>query len=155
MWRKPPHSQGGRSRGRGGRGSPRGRGGGRHQREQLQRHWADRVRDIVLASRECLAFTAGMTLEQYRLDVKVHKAVLMNLVIIGEAAKYTPGRVTRQHASIPWDDLRELRNFVVHVYFRVEARLVWETVQRELPAVVRKLDQVLRDAGEDYSAGPG
>jgi uncharacterized protein with HEPN domain len=123
----------------------RGRGGGRGQREreQQRRHWADRVRDIVLASQECIAFTAGMTLAEYAADLKTQKAVLMNLVIIGEAAKYTPGRIVRQHPSIGWEDLRELRNFVVHVYFRVEPRLVWETVHRELPAVVRRLEKVL------------
>jgi uncharacterized protein with HEPN domain len=120
----------------------------RHEREQLRRHWADRVRDIVIASRECIAFTAGMTLEQYGADLRTHKAVLMNLVIIGEAAKYTPARITRKHPSIAWDDLRELRNFVVHVYFRVEPRRVWETVHRELPAIVRKLEQLLRETGQ-------
>jgi uncharacterized protein with HEPN domain len=129
-------------RGRRRRGFPRRR----HEREQLQRHWADRVRDIVLASKECIDFTAGLTLEQYQQDTKTHKAVLMNLVIIGEAAKYTPARVSRQHPSIPWGDLRELRNFVVHVYFRVEPRLVWETVHRELPAVVRRLEDLLRES---------
>lgn len=133
-----------RRRNRRGRGFPRGR----HEREQLRRHWADRVRDIVLASKECIAFTAGMTLEQYRQDLKTHKAVLMNLVIIGEAAKYTPARIVRQHPAIAWDDLREFRNFVVHVYFRVEPRLVWETVHRELPAVARRLERVLHESGE-------
>jgi len=151
VWPKGGGSQGGGGR-RGGRQRgphhgnrfPRAR---RHEREQLNRHWADRVRDIVLACHECAAFTAGLTLEQYARDVRTHKAVLMNLVIIGEAAKYTPGRITRTHPSIAWDDLRELRNFVVHVYFRVEHRLVWETVHRELPHVARRLEELLRDGG--------
>jgi uncharacterized protein with HEPN domain len=119
----------------------------RHEREQAQRHWAERVRDIVVASRECIEFTAGMTLEQFAADIRTQKAVLMNLVIIGEAAKFTPGRVVKQHPAVGWEDMRELRNFVVHVYFRVEARLVWETVHRELPAVVRRLEGVLAEGG--------
>jgi uncharacterized protein len=131
LWRKGPHRR-----------HPHPR---RHEREQVQRHWADRVRDIVVASKECLEFTSGMTLEQFAADLKTQKAVLMNLVIIGEAAKFTPGRIVRQHPAVAWEDMRELRNFVVHVYFRVEPRLVWETVHRELPAVARRLEAILAD----------
>jgi uncharacterized protein with HEPN domain len=104
------------------------------------------VRDIVIAGRECIAFTAGMTEAEFALDLRTQKAVLMNLIIIGEAARFMPAKIMAMHPGVAWDDLRELRNFVVHVYFRVEARMVWETVRGELPGIVKRLGQAVEAA---------
>jgi uncharacterized protein with HEPN domain len=121
------------------------RRGGRRVEERDLRHWQDRLHDIMVASRECLHFTDGMTLEQFQADLKTRKAVQMNLIIIGEAARFTPPRIAARATGVPWEDLRELRNFVVHVYFRVESRLVWETVRGELPGVIHNIDKMLAE----------
>lgn len=36
-----------------------------------------------------------------------------------------------------------MRNTLVHAYFDVDLRIVWETVERDLPELVRQLRKLL------------
>jgi uncharacterized protein with HEPN domain len=41
-----------------------------------------------------------------------------------------------------------MRNVVVHEYFGVDARILWETAQRDLPPLVAPLQEILEGSGE-------
>jgi uncharacterized protein with HEPN domain len=45
----------------------------------------------------------------------------------------------RQHDSIPWTSMKGMRNRIAHGYFDIDLEIVWETVQRNLPALREKL----------------
>ena len=57
----------------------------------------------------------------------------MNFIIIGEAASLIPDEITEQYNEIPWHLMRAMRNRIVHVYFQVDEKLMWDTVQNDLP----------------------
>ena len=40
--------------------------------------------------------------------------------------------------------MRAMRNRLVHVYFSVDERLLWETIQNDLPVLVPALQSLLR-----------
>jgi len=48
-----------------------------------------------------------------------------------------------QHPEIPWADMRDMRNIVVHAYFDVQSQIVWRTVQEDLPKLKQQIDQLL------------
>ena len=45
------------------------------------------------------------------------------------------------------DDAVRLRNRLIHGYFNVDPELVWQTVSRELPALLPTLRALVSDAG--------
>ena len=47
-----------------------------------------------------------------------------------------------QHPQIPWDVIKGMRNTLVHEYFRVRLDVVWETVERDLPTLVKELERI-------------
>jgi uncharacterized protein with HEPN domain len=47
------------------------------------------------------------------------------------------------HPQLPWREMRDLRNFVVHEYFGVDHRIVWETLQKNLPPLLPLLRQLI------------
>lgn len=51
------------------------------------REWPDRVRDILDAIAETQFFTHGMSLADFKADTKTVKAVELNFIIIGKAAR--------------------------------------------------------------------
>ena len=106
----------------------------------LPRSWQARLRDILAAVEEILAFTEDMDFEAFAADARTQKAVLADFAIIGEAAGHLPEDLCNAHPGIPWQDMRDMRNFVVHAYFSVEPGVVWETIKSDLP----KLAQALR-----------
>lgn len=107
------------------------------------RIWQDRLRDILDAIAEIQKFTHGMEYASFRDDDKSVRAVEMNFIIIGEAANQIPNEVEEQYPEIPWHLMRAMRNRIVHAYFSVDEKLMWDTIQQDLPPLVPILKKLL------------
>lgn len=107
------------------------------------RDWRDRVRDILDAIAEIQKFTRGMDYETFREDDKAVRAVEMNFIIIGEAANQIPEEVEEKHINIPWNLMRAMRNRIVHVYFKIDEKLMWDTIKNDLPPLIPQLEKLL------------
>ena len=108
------------------------------------RDWQVRVTDILGAIAAIQEFTAGMDYASFVRDQKTVDAVLLDISVIGEAAGYVPENVVSAHSEIPWRDMREMRNVVVHAYFRIDNEILWDTVQFNLPAIRPPLKRLLQ-----------
>ena len=102
----------------------------------LPRDWQDRVRDILDAIAEIQKFTDGMKFESFKDDEKTIRAVEMNFIIIGEAAGQIPQEIEDEYPTIPWHLMRAMRNRIVHAYFEVDEKLMWDTIQTDLPSLI-------------------
>jgi uncharacterized protein with HEPN domain len=107
------------------------------------RGWQDRIRDILDAIAEIQKFTRGMDYEAFKKDDKSVRAVEMNFIIIGEAANQISEEIEEKYPSIPWNLMRAMRNRIVHVYFRVDEKLMWDTIQNDLPPLIPELEKLL------------
>lgn len=103
------------------------------------RAWQQRVQDILAAIREIQSFVGGQTFDQFANDTRTLKAVLADFTIIGEAAGHIPEDVQDANPKIAWRQMRDMRNIVVHVYFAVNPRIVWDTIHNDLPALETQL----------------
>jgi uncharacterized protein with HEPN domain len=107
------------------------------------RDWRDRIQDILDAIKEIREFTRGLDFETFREDDKSIRAVEMNFIIIGESASQIPEEVEEKHPEIPWSLMRAMRNRIVHGYFEVDEKLMWDTVQNDLPPLIDPLKNLL------------
>jgi uncharacterized protein with HEPN domain len=107
------------------------------------RDWRDRIRDILDAIAEIQQFTRGMDYETFKEDDKSIRAVEMNFIIIGEAANQIPEEIEEKYTAIPWTLMRAMRNRIVHVYFKVDEKLMWDTIQTDLPPLIPELEKLL------------
>ena len=69
-------------------------------------------------------------------------AVVRELEILGEAANQVSDSMKEEHPEIPWFKMRGLRNFVIHEYFSVNEKIVWDTCKENLPGVKVQLEQL-------------
>jgi uncharacterized protein with HEPN domain len=84
-----------------------------------------------------------MDFEAFSTDVKTVKAVELDLFVIGKTTNRIPDRVQEMNPQIPWALMRAMRNRLVHVYFSIDAGLLWDTVQNDLPALETTLKPLL------------
>ena len=106
------------------------------------RDWKFRIQDILDAVRAVRQYTQGMEFETFIVDRRTVDAVVRNLIIIGEAAVQVPEDICLKYPEVPWYDMRGMRNFVVHEYFRASDAVIWDTVQMDLaplPALLKKI----------------
>lgn len=107
------------------------------------RGWRERIQDILDAITEIQAFTAGMDFEAFQADDKTIRAVELNFIIIGEVASQLGDEIEEQHPEIPWHMLRAMRNRIVHAYFSVDLKLLWDTIFSDLPPLIPRLEKLL------------
>lgn len=106
---------------------------------------SDYLQHILEAIRLARGYCEGSNLEEFLADTKTQQAVLLNLIIIGEAAtkictEYP--EFSAAHPLIPWKQMRGMRNRLAHGYFAVNFEIVWDTVQSALPELEHKLETV-------------
>ena len=107
------------------------------------REWRLRIEDILAALEKIRQYTARTSLEQFRSNSMAVEAVLYNLMIIGEAARFVPNEIVERHPTIDWNKMRAMRNIMVHEYFGADLGIVWQTLQTDLPPLVRELRGIL------------
>jgi uncharacterized protein with HEPN domain len=101
------------------------------------------------------SFVDGLGKDDFLEDKRTQQAVIMSLIIIGEAAtKVMEGYAafTHAHPEVPWHNMRGMRNRMAHGYFHINLNVVWETAQEWLPALLKQLPAVRQDAdGENHN----
>lgn len=107
------------------------------------RDWQNRVKDVLAAISEIREFTSGITFNEFQSDRKTIRAVLYNLAIIGEAVRGIPAELEASHPEIPWNDVRGMRNIVIHEYFQVNLSIIWQTIQEDLVSLELSLRQLI------------
>lgn len=70
-----------------------------------------------------------------KLIEKTQDAVIRNLEIIGEAARTIPDEVKDETAEIEWYKIVALRNMLIHEYFGVNLKIIWDVIQNKLNAL--------------------
>ncbi len=107
------------------------------------RAWKFRIEDILEAIEDVIRLTNGMTYSSFCADNKTTKAVLYNMAVIGEAARRVPANITLHHPEVPWREMGDMRNVVIHEYFGVDREILWKTIQQEFPPLLPLLKEIL------------
>ena len=103
------------------------------------------VYDIWESIEKIKRYTEGMTQENFQNDEKTTDAVVRNFEIIGEAAGRLPEDFTDRHSEIEWVKIIGLRNRIVHEYFGVDLPIIWQILQKDLPAFKASLKNIRYD----------
>ena len=79
-------------------------------------------------------------------DPRTQDAVVRNIEIIGEATRGVSDATRTAHPEIPWRDMADMRNKVIHDYFRTDLEVVWDVVTNDLPPLRQQIDGLLATA---------
>ncbi|OGI68964.1 hypothetical protein A3A09_01945 [Candidatus Nomurabacteria bacterium RIFCSPLOWO2_01_FULL_42_20] len=66
-------------------------------------------------------------------DKKTYEAVMMNFIIIGEAIKNIYEQVREKYPKVEWKEIMDMRNMLVHEYWGIDEKVVWDTIKKDLP----------------------
>lgn len=98
--------------------------------------------DIVQCISNLIKYTQNCTLEQFLNDQKTKDAIIRNLEIIGEASSKLPLEFREKYDHIPWARIIGMRNKVIHEYFEIEEKIIWEIATEdaiELYGLIKKI----------------
>jgi uncharacterized protein with HEPN domain len=94
----------------------------------MKREFLDYVEDVIEAMSNSEKFVRGMKYEEFIGDQKTIYAVVRALEIIGEAVRKIPASVRNRYPEIPWKNMAGMRDKLIHEYFGMNLRIVWDAV---------------------------
>lgn len=89
-------------------------------------------------------FLDAKTAEDFLRDKQLYFAIVKNLEIIGEAAYMLTKEFREAHIEISWDDIIRMRHVLVHGYYQIDSRIIWATVQDDLPELKGQIEVCLK-----------
>ena len=113
---------------------------------------ADYVGHMQQAATDACGFVDGLAKDAFLEDKRTQQAVVMSLIIIGEAAAKAMdsyAEFAQTHPEVPWRSMRGMRNRIAHGYFEINLDLVWDTVQTALPELLKQLHAVRKDVEDE------
>ena len=93
------------------------------------------VEEMLDYIEQAISYVRGMTFEQYSSDRKTQRAVERCIEVISEGSRHIPDEIKARRPDIPWRDVATIGNVFRHEYHTIAARIVWDTVRLDLPAL--------------------
>lgn len=103
---------------------------------------SERLLDILSAINRVLAKT-GTGSAPFQADEMLQVWAIHHLQIIGEACRCLSQQFRLRHPDEVWGKATGLRHLLVHHYFEIDAALVWNVIEQDLPALKEKVTTIL------------
>lgn len=99
--------------------------------------------DVARYAQQSLDFVQALDEAQWSSDTRTQAAVLYYIAVIGEAVKRLSSGFRDQHPDIPWADIDGTCDKVIHQYDRIRLDVIWNTVQQDIPELLRLITPLL------------
>jgi uncharacterized protein with HEPN domain len=105
----------------------------------MPRDYKASLEDILEAIEKINEYANDLTYEEFSEDSKTIDAVIRNLEIIGEASRNIPKEIRSRYSDIKWQRIISLRNVLIHEYFGITLKVIWDIVKNKLPLLEKQI----------------
>jgi uncharacterized protein with HEPN domain len=85
----------------------------------------------------------GLKYEDFFKDETLKRAFLRSLEVIGQAVKNISNEVKEKYPEIEWRKIAGMRDKLIHEYFGVDYKIVWDVILNEIPDLKNKIKMIL------------
>ena len=93
---------------------------------------------VLEAAEKIERYLRGVEYEKFLKDDLLKDGVIHELQIIGEAAKRLSPSFKDKY-DLPWIGIAGIRDKIVHDYFTVNLKIIWDTAKNDVSALKQKL----------------
>lgn len=97
--------------------------------------------DMLGYARRVRAKLAGVTRAEFQANEDLQIIVGHCIQVIGEAASRVSTATTTAHPEIAWERIVGMRHKIVHDYFKVDLKVVWDAATNDLPELIAALER--------------
>lgn len=102
------------------------------------------LNDILISIKRIEDYVKNLSFREFSKDQKTIDAVIRNLEIIGEAVKKIPHEI-RSRYVYDWRSVAGLKDILIHKYFGVSKKIIWDIVKNELFELEKLIKKILEN----------
>ncbi len=92
-----------------------------------------------------MEFKEGVDYTAFAENKLLKFGIFYNVAIIGEAAYKLTKDFIATHPDVPWRDIINMRHILVHGYYQIDADILWETINHDLPPLKEAIERYLQE----------
>ncbi|MBC8486617.1 MAG: DUF86 domain-containing protein [Bacteroidetes bacterium] len=104
-----------------------------------------RMLHIIDAIQEIEFYNSNANFEKFKKTSIIRFASIKQLEIIGEATNRISDEIKTLYPNIQWRRIVGLRNILIHEYFGVDAKVVWDIIQNDIPILKKGIKVILEN----------
>lgn len=85
-----------------------------------------------------------VSFDDFKNNITLQDASIRRMEIIGEAVKNLDKEIIKKNKKVDFVKVARMRDKLIHHYFGVDARLVWETIKNDLPNFKKDVEEILK-----------
>ena len=99
-------------------------------------HIYDAILEIELYVKDCNYNT-------FQDNTMMQFACVKQLEIIGEAANHITPHFKKLYAKIQWREIIGLRNLLIHEYFGIDTKIVWDIIKTDIVSLKLQVKEII------------
>ncbi len=103
-----------------------------------------RLQHISDAIKEIEGYIKNKYYEDFQSNSMMQFASVKQLEIIGEASNQLTEHFKKLYKEIEWREIVGLRNILIHEYFGIDTKIVWDILQIDLPKLKIQVEEILK-----------
>ncbi len=96
-------------------------------------------------AREAVEMARGRFRVDLDTDRQMNLALVRLMEVIDEAATRVPEDFHRRYPEVPWRDVADLRNRLIHGYDTIDFDRLWTIIKQDLPPLIEQLEAIVRE----------
>ena len=101
------------------------------------------LRQMLTYATEAAEMAAQLSRIDLDVDLIRTRALVHTMELIGETASRVAEEDREKYPGIPWQDIVDLRNRLIHGYDRIDYDTLLQIVQHDLPALMAELRLIM------------
>jgi uncharacterized protein with HEPN domain len=102
-----------------------------------------RLQHISDSIKEIEKYIENSSYEDFQSNSMMQFATVKQLEIIGEASSKLTNHFRNLYKEIEWREIVGLRNILIHEYFGIDTKIVWDILQIDLPKLKIQVEDIL------------
>ena len=103
-----------------------------------------RLQHIAEAIKEIENYISNSSYEDFQSNSMMQFATVKQLEIIGEASNQLTEHFRKLYKEVEWREIVGLRNILIHEYFGIDTKIVWDILQIDLPKLKAQVEEILK-----------
>ena len=101
------------------------------------------LKHIIEYCDKLLQFTANIDYTIFEKSDLHKDACSLCILQIGELVHNLTDEFKRTHDTVPWRQIRSMRNIVAHHYGSVDAETLWDTIFNDIPKLKKYCEKII------------